>query len=516
MYKCKSRFAILITVSLVISLIFGGCSEKAVNNDDLKEGESVNIKIFSTLGFDRENPSSKLGQSLTWLEYAENVNNIKLVFETVPGTSYRERLQLMLASGDYPDLIHFGSATDNEFIQAVDNGVVAPINKYLEEAPNIENYTSNISLDAMRIHQDENIYGIPISTLIRSDGFVVRKDWLDNVDLTIPSDGYVTLDEFTEILKRFSNNDPDKNGKKDTYGLSAGLDNEKNLFPPIVNPFGYSGWQKASGKYEYIDPMYDNESDTFKRILEYNAMIFKRGLVDPDAPISSSGNTRFMKGIAGVISTFAGHYYWRLRDIKKVNPNATIGYIKGIKDNEGNILNSAGFSTGYYGLWAITSNNKHPKAAIRFFNWLLSDDGWDTMINGMEAISYKVENGEKKYIEGGQMPFSKNFLRRSDGIDYFLPIQDADAKPYIDVMRGNIKESMQNVVVSLDRGYRPPSSSNPALMDAKKDLNMAISKILVGEMPVSEYNKVLDSWYKAGGEQYIKEMNIYIKKMQGE
>ncbi|MFD0717029.1 hypothetical protein [Paenibacillus sp. GCM10027626] len=43
----------------------------------------------------------------------------------------------------------------------------------------------------------------------------IRKDWLDNVGIDkLPE----TLDEYHEVLRRFTFNDPDQNGKNDMYG----------------------------------------------------------------------------------------------------------------------------------------------------------------------------------------------------------------------------------------------------------------------------------------------------------
>ena len=37
------------------------------------------------------------------------------------------------------------------------------------------------------------------------------------------------------------------------------------------------------------------------------------------------------------------------------------------------------------------------------------------------------------------------------------------------------------------------------------------SKILVGEMDVSEYKKALNTWYDTLGREYVEQMNEYIK-----
>ena len=65
-----------------------------------------------------------------------------------------------------------------------------------------------------------------------------------------------------------------------------------------------------------------------------------------------------------------------------------------------------------------------------------------------------------------------------------------------------------------DRGYRPAISDDPVFIDYQKNMNVQISKIIVGELPVSEWDAILDGWYKAGGETYIKQMQDNIAKYE--
>ena len=43
-------------------------------------------------------------------------------------------------------------------------------------------------------------------------------------------------------------------------------------------------------------------------------------------------------------------------------------------------------------------------------------------------------------------------------------------------------------------------------------MSQAISKIVTGAQPVDSWDAVLDGWYKAGGEAYIKQMNEFIAR----
>ena len=64
-------------------------------------------------------------------------------------------------------------------------------------------------------------YGLAQSGSIdRNEGILIRKDWLDKLGLSVP----VTLDDYYEVMKAFTFNDPDGNGVNDTYGYGAYVD----------------------------------------------------------------------------------------------------------------------------------------------------------------------------------------------------------------------------------------------------------------------------------------------------
>src|SRR5690606_34606551 len=71
--------------------------------------------------------------------------------------------------------------------------------------------------------------------------YFIRKDWLYKLNMPIPKN----YDQYLETLRAFRNNDPDGNGKKDTYGfsLSAGGTSLGTDWPEYVkNGLSYGGF----------------------------------------------------------------------------------------------------------------------------------------------------------------------------------------------------------------------------------------------------------------------------------
>ena len=506
-------------VLLVIAFLLGitACNNNA-GKDATKKGEKK-VTIFTSMQPPKQGGTAEFSTNDNDYEvwsYVKQKLGIEVEFVTNPQSSYSERLQLLLVSGEYPDVVNFGSHTDASFKDAVKNKVVVPINDYLEKYPNLKKYTNQIALDALSINGDGNIYGFPISTLLRSDGYVFNKKWIDKLGIKFPEDGYLTLDEFTDILTKFTKSDPDGNVKNDTYGMAWSADPEKNFMPAITVPFGIMGWQKSNGKYKYMEPMYDLESDKYKKALEFNRNLFMQKIIDPNSPLNdaTTAGNKFFKGTVGVSGAFPGHLFNRAKELKKFDPTAEVVYLRGIKANDGTVYKYTGMGTGYFGFWGVTNKNKNPDVIFTLFDWLLSDEGWDCVVYGREGINYKLENGIKSPIEGKALSFLKNFVRRNNGLDYYLPLTNKEATPYMETMKKELDISMKDVVVSQDKGYVPPIASSTKFIEAKNGLNTTISKIMIGELEVSAYDEALKKWYANGGEEYVKIMNDYIAKTE--
>ncbi len=452
-----------------------------------------------------------------FFEQIEKALNVKIDVQIPPSSNYIDALTIMMAGGDYPELVLFPDHVNKSFVDGVANGAILPLNEYLDKAPNLKKYSYEVSWNTLRIKGDDKIYGVPRTSVARADGFELRKDWLDKVGITI-EEGPVTLDKMTEILTAFTKNDPDGNGVADTYGLGAST-SDGNLNVQFGWTFGLIGWQKYDGEdFEYMDLMYSKKSDNFKRALEYTNMLWKNKLIDPDWPTVTTDvmMQRLTQGVIGMRGEFAGWLIQTENNLKKVNPNAQLAYITAVVEKEGDTARGGSFSTGFWGEWAITSSAKQPQRIIDVLDYMLSDAYWETVKYGPEGVtrtkgsdgSWAATEKYKDYLGG------RAILRRNDDPGFFITL---DVSPENRIRMDNlIGTCIKQAVFSQDQGFRPAIADDPAYIDADKEYKASISKIIVGDLPVSDYDKVLDAWYKAGGQTYIEQMNAGIKAKMGQ
>ncbi|UUZ96214.1 extracellular solute-binding protein [Paenibacillus sp. P25] len=141
----------------------------------------------------------------------EKYTNTNIHLEWAANSSYGDKFNITLASGKPPTLM---VATDKgaSFVNAARSGAFWELGPYLKDYPNLSK-ANPIVLNNTSI--DGKVYGIYRARALGRNAIVYRKDWLENVGLQPPK----TIDDFYNMLKAFTNNDPDKNGKNDTYGM---------------------------------------------------------------------------------------------------------------------------------------------------------------------------------------------------------------------------------------------------------------------------------------------------------
>jgi putative aldouronate transport system substrate-binding protein len=348
----------------------------------------------------------------------EDALNLKINLELPPSANFAERQQIMLATGDFPELVLFSGTTNKTYVDAVKNELVLPVNDYLDNSPNIMKYSYQVSLDSFKTMGDDRIFGIPRTSVARADGFSVRADWLKNLGIDFVKDGgTVTLEQFTELNKAFARNDPDGNGLNDTYGILVSADAQGNMVVPgiISWAFGVIGWQDYDG--EYMDLQYSMKHDNFKKALAYTHMLWQEKVVDPDWPTLAyetaldrwnSGTNYGMKG------EFAGWLIQQQQWMQEFVPEAELIYVTGIQ-NEGGVVKGGSFSTGTWGLWSVMAGTEKPEKVVGMLDYALSDNYWDTVAYGPEGLTWNWEGGKRVPTDVyNDHKNGRQFVRRND------------------------------------------------------------------------------------------------------
>lgn len=441
--------------------------------------------------------------------------NLKINFQIPASSNYEESLQIMLASGDYPDAVLFLDHTKPAFQDAVKNGLITSITPYLDAyGQNIVAHSYPISLDTLKTNGDDDIFGIPRTSISRADGLCVRKDWADNLGLDLPEAGEsLTRDQFTEILRAFTYDDPDGNGQKDTFGLSlASTGGVLSVQSQIAWSFGLIGWQELDGA--YVDLQYSKDHDNYKQALSYMNMLWTEGYLDPDWPSITTevAQQRLEAGIYGVQTNFAGHTASYTASAQKVNPDAEFIWYAGIQNDDGEVVGSS-FSTGLWGFTCIMSSAEKPERIVEMYDYMLSDEGWPDVVYGLEGITWEYDADGNMVLADDSINISsswqRSMVRRSTDPSFFAGLEIPPAERAAVAER--IQISIDNCRFALDAGFTPPSSLELEFVDMRSEYDKVVTKIIVGDLAVDAYDDLLDEYYDAGYAKVRDEIIAHIE-----
>ncbi len=193
---------------------------------------------------------------------------------------YNQKMNLSLASGDLPD---FFAVNLNQLKQLADANLAVDMKGLSAQyaAPLTKEMFSQdqgISTDAATF--DGKLLGIPeIAPLTDTAHMLyIRTDWLKNLNLQPPK----TMDDLLKIMAAFTTQDPDGNGKNDTFGLAVANGLWKG-FPDLMAFFnGFHAdpavwYEDGSGKL-----VYGSVQPEMRVPLQKLQDMYKAGEIDPE------------------------------------------------------------------------------------------------------------------------------------------------------------------------------------------------------------------------------------------
>ena len=175
-------------------------------------------------------------------KWIEDLYNVNIELNVLPGyTDGQSQIQLIMAGDELPDTIWWWSM-DTQYQQWVNAGLLVDVAPYVEKYPNIRNYYNKMDPNTLFYASDDSgaIYRIPGDVAEPScEVLWIRQDWLDNLKLEVPT----TIDELEEVMRAFTEDDPDGNGQDDTYGL-GGDGYDFRSFWPWIQSYDYAHYDR--------------------------------------------------------------------------------------------------------------------------------------------------------------------------------------------------------------------------------------------------------------------------------
>lgn len=226
--------------------------------------------------------------------------------------------------------------------------------------------------------------------LAERKGIFIRKDWLAKVGKEMPT----TWEELYEVAKAFTEEDPDGNGIKDTFGLTGdGMGNIRFFFASTGHSNRY--WVKQEdGSWKHGALMEDNIE-----ILEWLRKMYKDGYIDPEFASTKwqESLNKFVQGQAGMVVRNADAdwiYNVLVKNWEAANPGSNpfdiITLIPALKQNANSELRMEGYVNCMVAtqISSITTDEEL-RRFLALYEYLQTDEG-SLLRLGFKDVDYSI------------------------------------------------------------------------------------------------------------------------------
>ncbi|ACT02810.1 extracellular solute-binding protein [Paenibacillus sp. JDR-2] len=422
-----------------------------------------------------------------------------------------------IASGDVPDIFMLGDPANVSAYQ--NQGVLMSIdpNQLKEKMPEYYADIEKKSKLFQTVTFNDQLWAIPMFIDLKPYdlGMLWRKDWLNNVGITkVPE----TLDEFEQAVYAFAQKDPDKNGKKDTYGLTGTATSTwSSGFYSIFGAFGVEPtmWHEKNG--EIVNGSVMPET---KEALAKLRQWYADGVIDPEfiTDTQDSYRKKLYNNRIGVIeeqiAKGALPEGGTVTEMKSLSPNAELVFSKNPKGPGGDGSWDWGVKSNFVVIGSKVKDQ--PEKLDKLYEILRAESSDEETIN-MTSLGVKgthwdfAESGAASGATKFLPSFEKQEQRDQEGIRLFS-LGNITTQAY--------REKYSNP--KLNEAIKTYSSA-PNLTDAllfsalpsdgkyKADLTALMQKyfaqIISGEIPLDDFDKFVTEWKARGGDELTKEAN---------
>ncbi|WNR42906.1 type 2 periplasmic-binding domain-containing protein [Paenibacillus roseipurpureus] len=407
----KTRFKKLLLVSTGLTLLAStliGCSKggegasntvaPSDNKPKVTWETAPKITVAMNMVASAQSAFGKTGddqQDNPYTRYIFEKTGIRLVPIYYPGTGdeFKQKLAVELAGGKQIDMFQYFDVQQ----EWMDNGTIVPINdklkQYKDKMPNMTANVPQAVWEGSSRNNGQN-YGFPTRPALGNPNlsyFWVRKDWVDKLGLQMPK----TTDDLTSLMKAFVKNDPDGNGKNDTFGMvprkNFGQMNEWMTF------LGANPWSDVVIDGKRMNPYAtENGRYAFKTVQSW----FKDGLIDQEGITDDKAQeTKIVNNKVGIVETngtIVLDYARKLlqngfKDAKWAMVENPI-----VNSKDGKFYANAPGSK-HQSITFVTSIAKDWDSITKLMDWFYSPEGTFFTEMGLPGKEHTVEGGKPVY-----------------------------------------------------------------------------------------------------------------------
>lgn len=525
MLRKKKTLSVLMASLLVSGVVAAGCSSKseppssAASPTPAKtEEKRIKMSMFmnnSGLAFtDGVDPSNN-----PFLNIIKDYANVDLEMEVPNYSDFKTKFNLMLSSGNLPDLVH--TVYPDETNQRADEGAFLDLKAFYDKSPLIQKYITPQMMELAKSSSGHN-YRIPMSwaTVPQGDGVIVR------YDLVVKYNGGKwpeTVEEWIELLRKIKKAEPD------SLPMSNRVINENAITYSGVPIFYWYGAKPYSYRIESGKAVSTFTLPEYKAAVEVMKQLYDDGILDKEFATNdgakwtekkknrnilfevNSADQVIPSGVAKApedatketqIAPPLKKYPAVLKDIKYVQPKKQ-------------------YPINTHGIY-ISAKTKDKDRAWKVIEGFASDKLHDAIFWGKEGEDFKVEDGKKIPIDGKGLsdPNRRYALslalifgfndRKEPSIAAAQKVMDKNEfQRRIDGMK-ILEDTAQATGLALESFVTLSTDASSKKAESNQFISTATIEAIMGKITMQQFDQRVDEYKKKYGfiyDEYTKYMN---------
>lgn len=254
---------------------------KAAEGPFGKYEEMVEFNVARSVGSEVKFAPGEDIEHNAWADLYRDELGINLKYAwTVPENQYDQKVSLIIASKDIPDMM---PVKLKDYYKLADAGLIEDMTEAFDTyaSPLLKSFAEQNQTTMELAKRDGKLMAMPVlgeEAAANTAVLYIRKDWLEKLNLPIPT----TLEEYLECVEAFAKNDPDGNGVADTFGMSISKElynNGLNDLRGIFNAYhAYpTAWIEKDGGL-----VYGSVQPEMRTVLEKLQQLYKDGIIDTE------------------------------------------------------------------------------------------------------------------------------------------------------------------------------------------------------------------------------------------
>ncbi len=456
--------------------------------------------------------------------------NIDLELTMLPSSEKDQvaKVNAAAAANSLGDLVFI---QDTNYTKLVDQGLLAPVDDMYDMMPNRTKLLYDADSRKYTTYKGHSYAFAQPGSIQKNEGVLIRKDWLDKLGLQVP----VTTDDFAAVMKAFTEQDPDGNGKNDTYGYGGYLEQSATneglgrRFDPLMGAFGIAGtWSLESNTLGL-----QVERPEYFEALSWVKSLNDSGYIDPNWLAYQKDDFRaaWKQGRFGIMreqnAAFAAESNYKAFD--ENFPNGEWIVIDPPKGPNGKL--SVGTNMVGYRMYAVSAKaaQEGKKEAIaRLLEWMSSDEGYYLLGWGVEGVNYILDENKVPVVKGlpdeskgYSKPEIQPLTQLRNMVFYNGDAELASRYPTYTTAKSKKEMSALKVLREMQQHPWTPQSGVNGMpkpnADVERFLNQGISEFMTGARQLtkenwdtwlSEFNKMGGKDWNDKGVEYAKSNNL--------